>query len=180
LLIATYRSDATALAELLPAEDEIGGLRRHIELALLSDSDCRALAAAVLGAEERLAPVRELLVRQAEGNPFYLEEILRALRDQGALEYNAEAGVWRLASKEVQAVLPPSLQGLLLDRIDRLPEGSKRLLQIAAVAGRQFPPALLGEVAGSRTFSPEQIEELIRGGFFERSQSTGRYASSTR
>jgi class 3 adenylate cyclase/predicted ATPase len=172
LLIGTYRSDATTVTDALPSREVTpGALRLHLELGPLTEEECRTLAGAIIGTDERQAPVRELLVEQAGGNPFYLEEILRALADQGAI--TPASGGWRLATGSIQAVLPPSLQGLLLDRIDRLPEQRKRLLQIAAVAGRQSPPELVWEIAGEGPAAAGQIDDLIRDGFLERSESTG-------
>ncbi|MGD9894664.1 MAG: adenylate/guanylate cyclase domain-containing protein, partial [Dehalococcoidia bacterium] len=171
LLIGTYRSDATTVADALPSREAlVGAYRLHLELAPLTEGECRTLAGAIIGDDEQMMPVRELLVEQAGGNPFYLEEILRALAEQGAIA-PTDSG-WRLASGPVRAVLPASLQGLLLDRIDRLPEQKKRLLQIAAVTGRQFPPEVVWEIAGEGP-APSEIEELIQDGFLERSESTG-------
>ncbi|MGH2587194.1 MAG: ATP-binding protein, partial [Dehalococcoidia bacterium] len=171
LLIGTFRSEATTVLDALPAEEAAPGARRlHQDLVPLTEAECRALAEAVLGTDERLAPVSDLLVEQAEGNPLYLEEILRALAEQGAI--TPADGGWRLASSSVQAVLPPSLKGLLQDRIDRLPEQRKRLLQIAAVAGRRFPPGLIGEIAGDGADIAGQLDELVRDGFLDLSEST--------
>lgn len=172
LILATYRSDATMMPALTPDRDaDPQSPRRHVALAPLSAAECRVLAEAVLGTSPPLAPVRDLLVEQAEGNPLYLEEILRALADQGAIR-RTPAG-WELGGANVEAVLPPSLQGLLLDRIDRLDEVSKRFLQVAAVAGRQFPLALVTAVSGEADDTAGRVEELIRAAFLERSESTG-------
>jgi adenylate cyclase len=170
LIVGTYRSDATTVTDALPRAEAIGqALREHIDVTPLSTPACQALALAVLGTDERLAPVRELLVAQAEGNPFYLEEILRALAQQGAIAFDGRR--WRLTAESVEAVLPPSLQGLLLDRIDRLPEQQKRLLQIAAVAGRQFRPELVAAIAGEDAAVAEGLDDLVREGFIEAAEA---------
>jgi tetratricopeptide (TPR) repeat protein len=149
----------------------MGAYRLHLELAPLTETECRTLAGAIVGEDEQMTPVRELLVDQAGGNPFYLEEILRTLADQGAIA--PSDGGWRLASGPIRAVIPDSLQGLLQDRIDRLPERKKRLLQIAAVTGREFPPEVVWEIAGEGPAAAGQIDELIQDSFLERSESTG-------
>jgi tetratricopeptide (TPR) repeat protein len=172
LLIGTYRSDATTVADALPSREAlVGAYRLHLELAPLTETECRTLAGAIIGDDDQMKPVRELLVEQAGGNPFYLEEILRTLADQGAIA--PSDGGWRLASGPIRAVVPDSLQGLLQDRIDRLPEQRRRLLQIAAVTGRQFPPEVVWEISGDGPAAADQIDDLIRDGFLERSESTG-------
>src|SRR5262249_30822313 len=75
------------------------------------------------------ASVEHRIIEQAEGNPFFLEELTRAVIEQGDLR------------KEV--VVPDTIQGVLSARIDRLPEAHKRLLQTASVLGREFAPRLL-------------------------------------
>jgi predicted ATPase len=75
------------------------------------------------------AHLEQRILEQAEGNPFFLEEMTRAVMEQGARQ---------------QAVLvPDTIQGVLSARLDRLPEAHKRLLQTASVLGREFSPQLL-------------------------------------
>ena len=76
------------------------------------------------------------LIARAEGNPFYIEEIIRMLIDAGALAQRN--GQWQIASDlNVQAV-PDSLQGIIMARIDRLLDEARRTLQLASVVGRTF------------------------------------------
>ncbi len=88
----------------------------------------------------------QVIVERAEGNPLYLEEFLGALVDGGGLERPQET--WTLTVKAAN-LLPPALENLLVARIDRLPEGARRLAQVAAVCGRTFPVRVLGHVAES-------------------------------
>ena len=75
---------------------------------------------------------------RAEGNPFYLEEILRSLIDEGAIVQEEATGRW-LATRDVAEIaIPDTLQGVLLARIDRLQEETKRVLQMASVIGRDL------------------------------------------
>jgi class 3 adenylate cyclase/predicted ATPase len=75
------------------------------------------------------ASLELVIIEKAQGNPFFLEELTRAVIEQGDLQ------------KEV--VVPDTIQGVLSARIDRLPEAHKRLLQTASVLGREFSPRLL-------------------------------------
>jgi predicted ATPase len=88
---------------------------------------------------------RRTIAERAEGNPLYLEELLRALVDGGGLERRQ---AWTLTVKAAN-LLPPALENLLVARIDRLPEGPRRLAQVAAVMGRTFPVRVLDRVAES-------------------------------
>ena len=87
----------------------------------------------------------EGIVARAEGNPLYLEELLRALLEAGGLE--RQHRTWTTTLKP-SLPLPPALENLLVARIDRLAEGPRRLAQIAAVLGREFPVRVLEHVAG--------------------------------
>ena len=75
------------------------------------------------------APLQQRIIEKAEGNPFFLEELTRAVIEHG--EFQADIAV------------PDTIQGVLSARIDRLPEAHKRLLQTASVLGREFFPRLL-------------------------------------
>ena len=93
--------------------------------------------------------VRELPARIAErteGNPFFAEEVVQSLIEDGSLE--GERGAYRLARPLDQVPLPPTVQSVLAARIDRLPEREKRVLQAASVVGREFPGPLAGQLAG--------------------------------
>lgn len=88
----------------------------------------------------------EPILQRAAGIPYYLEEILRMLIDDGAIQW-AE-GRWQLAPQaDLQAwSVPETLQGLILARFDRLEPGQRRVLQVASVIGREFSLALLAGV----------------------------------
>jgi class 3 adenylate cyclase len=120
---------------------------RAVELALqpLSDSGAANLLATLLpGVLDDEA--RAEIVRRAEGNPLYVEELLRTLIDGGGL---VRRRTWTLEPGAAARLLPPALENLLVARIDALSEGARRLAQLAAVVGRTFPVAVLEHVAGS-------------------------------
>jgi predicted ATPase len=95
---------------------------------------------------DRLEPAtRTGLLREAEGNPLYLVELARAFLD-GALEERGRTWTVTVGTHEL---LPPSLENLLVARIDRLVDEPRRLAQIAAAIGRTFPVTVLERVAGS-------------------------------
>jgi class 3 adenylate cyclase len=97
------------------------------------------------------------IVARAEGNPLYLEELLRALLEGGGLERRHRTWTTNLTPS---LLLPPALETLLVARIDRLADGPRRLAQIAAVLGREFPVRVLEQVAEEST--GDDLAELLR------------------
>ncbi len=95
----------------------------------------------ILGSEVD-AVTRMGLVREAEGNPLYVEELARAFLE-GGLEPRGRT--WTVTVRA--DLLPPALENLLVARIDRLPAGARQLAPTAAAIGRTFPVAVLEEVA---------------------------------
>lgn len=117
-----------------------------VELALspLAPEDSRQLVANLLEIEALPDVVRDAILKKSEGNPFFVEEVIRMLIDTGGII--SKDGHWE-AGKSIESVeIPDNLQSLLLARIDRLPEESKRTLRIAAVIGRQFSVNVLEQV----------------------------------
>ena len=99
----------------------------------------------LLGSDPGLDTLKRLLIQRTEGNPLFLEESVRALVETSAL--TGARGDYKLA-RELPAIhVPGTVQAILTARIDRLPPDEKRLLEIAAVIGKDFPLALLLAVA---------------------------------
>src|SRR2546423_3041310 len=94
-----------------------------------------------MGDGAELAPLKRLLIDQTEGNPFFLEEAVRTLVETGALA--GERGAYRLMTDVPSIRVPATVQSLLTGRIDRLSPEAKRLLQAAAVVGKDVPVVLL-------------------------------------
>jgi class 3 adenylate cyclase/predicted ATPase len=113
------------------------------------------LLATLLGNDESLASLRQLLIQRTEGNPFFIEESIRTLVESKLLV--GERGNYRLAGPIESTQVPATVQAVLAARIDRLPPEEKRLLQSAAVIGKDVPLSLLQAIA-------DQSEEDLRGG----------------
>jgi tetratricopeptide (TPR) repeat protein len=109
----------------------------------------------LLGADRTIEPLTPILIERTEGNPFFLEETVRALVETKALV--GERGAYRLAKVLTEIQVPPTVQAILAARIDRLSPEDKRLLQSAAVIGKDVPLALLAAIVAERE------EELRRG-----------------
>jgi tetratricopeptide (TPR) repeat protein len=97
----------------------------------------------LLGDDRALAPVRGLVIERTEGNPFFMEEMVEALFEEGVLARN---GSIRLVKSLTEVKVPATVQGVLASRIDRLPPAEKELLQTVSIIGREFPVALVRRV----------------------------------
>ncbi|MEP7058076.1 MAG: adenylate/guanylate cyclase domain-containing protein [Caldimonas sp.] len=115
----------------------IGGRQRRVDLAPLDRRASRELAHALMRKLPDIpAALRDLVTGAAEGNPFYMEELVRMLIDQGAI---ATGETWSLQAQALQATrLPPTLTGVLQARLDGLPAAEKLALQQASVIGPVF------------------------------------------
>src|SRR5499426_1714880 len=100
----------------------------------------------LLGRNADLAPLKELLIRRTEGNPFFVEESVRSLVEAGVLV--GEKGAYRPGLRIDEIRIPSTVQNVVADRIDRLPLEEKRVLQTAAVIGVIVPFSLLQAVTG--------------------------------
>src|SRR5262245_52799986 len=117
----------------------------ELKLDALAPADAGELLRALLGDARAIRPLRELLIQRGSGNPFFLEEIVRALVETKALV--GEPGAYRLVGELDALHVPPTIQALLAARIDRLPLDEKLLLQSASVIGSDVPQALLEAIA---------------------------------
>jgi len=142
---------------------------RHTDLWLdpLSADESKTLVGNFLHVEVSSAELRERILDHAEGNPFYVEEIIRSLIDSGAIAHDGTTGRWHMTQEVEDIAIPDTLQGVLTARIDRLEEGTKRVLQVASVTGRIFPYRLLAAVVKEEReldarLSTLQQEEMVR------------------
>ena len=95
----------------------------------------------LLGTDPSVQPLATLLTARTAGNPFFLEESVRTLVENGALV--GEAGAYHLIGQVDDVKVPSTVQAVLAARIDRLAAGDKRLLQTAAVIGKELPRGIL-------------------------------------
>jgi class 3 adenylate cyclase/tetratricopeptide (TPR) repeat protein len=129
---------------------------RQLRIDPLPPDSADELLDVLLGSDTALTALRQLLIARTEANPLFLEESVRALVETGALA--GERGAFRLASPVEQLQIPATVQAILAARIDRLAPETKRLLQAAAVIGKDVPMPLLLAIAD--TPEPEVRAEL--------------------
>jgi class 3 adenylate cyclase len=128
------------------ARELFGDALGELRIEPLSEKHSRDLVANLLEIESLPDTVRQLILNRAEGNPFFVEEVVRMLIEGGVIERRDER--WVATSEVGSVAIPETLHGLLLARIDQLPEEAKRSLRVAAVIGRQFPVRVLERVLG--------------------------------
>jgi tetratricopeptide (TPR) repeat protein len=121
----------------------------------LPPESAEELLQTLLGADPGLTELKQRLVVQAQGNPFFLEESVRTLVETRVLV--GDRGAYRLAKPLERMQVPSTVQAILAARIDRLPPEEKHLLQAAAVIGEEVPFPLLQAIA-------EEPEEALRRG----------------
>ena len=137
LLLVTYRPEYEALW--------LRG-RTHDQLRLmpLASDTVDELLAEVLGTDPGLRALATRIRERAGGNPFFVEEVVHSLADEGSLE--GQRGAHRLVKPVDELAIPPTIQGVVAERIDRLKDGQKEVLQMAAVIGREFSQQLLEKI----------------------------------
>jgi class 3 adenylate cyclase len=126
----------------------IGGANYHqLSLSPLSDEACRDLLRDLLGSDPSLGDLAQRICERTEGNPFFIEEIVRALASSGSL--TGQHGAYRSSAALDTLALPATVQSLLAARLDRLGEHAKQVLQAAAVIGNEFDEPLLAAVGAA-------------------------------
>ena len=150
----------------------------RLALQPLSGEETAWLAAAMVGAERFPPEVQRLIADKAEGNPFFIEEVTKCLLETGALVRAGDG--FALGRPASEIVVPDTIHGLIMARIDRLGDGPKRAIQVASVIGREFAVRLLQRAAGlgeglERLMGEHRSLELIYGCTHVAVEATGVY-----
>jgi predicted ATPase len=102
--------------------------------------------------------LKSLIVKKAEGNPFFVEEVVKSLQEVGAIRREGER--YLLARRLEEIFVPDTIQDVIMARIDRLDEAAKKTLQLASVIGREFTRRLLDRIADIRDRTEGILREL--------------------
>lgn len=129
LLVVTARPELLDQRPGWPAEGSL------VRLEALAAAEAEQLLGALLGGDCP-APIRELIAQRAEGNPFFVEELIATLAGRGVLA--RRNGGWSFGELPPDLFVPDTVQAVLAARIDLLPRAEKAALQTAAVIGRVF------------------------------------------
>ena len=150
LLLVNYRPEY---------HHEWGNRTRYTQLRLdpLEGQSADEMLQALLGGDASLQSLKRLIIDKTEGNPFFMEEIVRALVEQGVLVRN---GATRLTKSLTEIHVPPTVHGILASRIDALPASEKDLLQTLAVIGKNIPLNLVKHITAS---PDDRLEPVLKG-----------------
>ncbi len=159
ILISRQLERKTVLSSLVKTARKDEALLVDIQLQALSDTEGQRLTNRIITeSTDKAEAVKKRIAERAEGNPLYVEEIIRMLIDQRKLE--KINGTWRViaGAEELLQKVPGSLKGLVLARYDELPDTLRRTLYQAAVLGTSFPMDLLAQM--KRVTSKNMAEQL--------------------
>jgi class 3 adenylate cyclase/tetratricopeptide (TPR) repeat protein len=156
LLLVNYRPEYN---------QQWGNKTQYTQLRLdpLGKESADEMLSALTGDAPELGPLKRLVVERTQGNPLFIEELLEALFDEGVLVRNGAVKVTRPLS---QLKIPPTVQGIVASRIDRLPPDAKGLLETLAVIGSEFPVALVRHVVQLPDDRLDGLLEVLQAGEF--------------
>ena len=136
----------------------------RLRLETLGEDSADEMLSAMLGDTRALFPLKELIVTTTGGVPFFMEETVQALFDEGALK--RQNGAVMLVRPLDSLKIPPTVQAILAARIDRLHNDEKNLLQTLSILGREFVLSLARAVAGKSKDELERLLERLQQGEF--------------
>jgi len=131
----------------------------EILLEPLAPAETRVLTRGLLESEDAPDELFSFIQEKTEGNPFYVEEVLNSLIEEGVLEH--EYGRWRLTSRLGDFDVPATVEGVIAARLDRQHPHSRRLLQEASVIGRTFLLQILREITERDVSVDERLTALV-------------------
>lgn len=130
---------------------------RQINMPPLPPTQAAILLQEHFGSDSSLALLGRNIIERAQGNPFFLEELINALVERG--DFEGERGAYRLKGGADSIPLPSTVQAVVAARIDRLEDGAKKVLEVASVIGREISIPILDLVTG---LNPNELSEATR------------------
>src|SRR5262249_44605198 len=160
LLVCVYRPDPEHKVWHLAGHAARRCADRYTEIQLreLTPEQSRRLVTSLLRIQDLPATVADLILDKAQGNPFFVEEVVRALIDTGVVYRDGEH--WRARVVIDEMAVPANIQSVILSRVDRLQADAKRVLQSASVIGRVFRRRILAHVTQHQTDIDRLLWEL--------------------
>jgi class 3 adenylate cyclase/tetratricopeptide (TPR) repeat protein len=130
----------------------------HLSLGQLDDEESVALLENLLQGASLPVELQKLIAGKAEGNPFYIEEVTKALVEAGVMARTN--GTYQLRRPVEEIRIPANIQEVVLSRIDRLQREAKRAIQLASVIGREFTARLLDRISDLEAKLSEVLGQL--------------------
>lgn len=159
LLIMLSRESTPTIDQFMgKIESDYGKQYSKLELLPLSDLGTFSLISNILKIENLPQNIRDEIFRKSQGNPFYVEELVRSFIESGYLVKENDA--WILTADSETLSIPESLTSLLMTRLDQLDEKSKRVAQSASVIGREFLFPILDCINDPNVILSESLSTL--------------------
>jgi class 3 adenylate cyclase/tRNA A-37 threonylcarbamoyl transferase component Bud32/tetratricopeptide (TPR) repeat protein len=136
------------------------GYFTEILLQPLDDHQSELLIRKLLKTRTLQPQITSLVYKQTEGNPLYMEEIIRSLFDEGII--TLEEGRARVSEKLSSGIIPGSINDMLMSRIDKLDEDTRMLVKVASVIGRHFFLKILLHILGAEMDVRHILDQLVR------------------
>lgn len=138
MIVATYRPE---YRNSFPEHSFV----TRLTLQQLNDEESLEMASRILAATHLPDELKKLVLEKVEGNPFFLEEMIKSLLERGVLRQNGRT--YEVVRTFSWSDVPDAVQDVIMSRIDRLEESPRKALQLASVIGREFPVNLLETIA---------------------------------
>lgn len=164
LFVCTYRPYRRGPAEEMRAILEADYPQRYLLITLrpLTEQQSDQLVKDLLDIDDLPPGLRRSILRKTEGNPFFVEEVVRSLMDSGAVIRDETGTRWNAATQLQDIAIPDNVQSLLLARVDRLEREAREILQLAAVIGRSFQHRILKRLVDTAVGLEKQLDVLQR------------------
>jgi predicted ATPase len=168
-LICSFRPHRQAPSWQLKVEADANHHHLYSEIILqpLSEAQCAELITYLLGGSELPNALLASIFERSVGNPFFIEEVLRTLQENGTLapEKRSDNGqirsTWNVTRDVAAFDIPENLRALLAARIDRLSDDVQQTLQLASIIGRTFYHSVLAAVAVEGMYEPAHLDEHL-------------------
>lgn len=165
ILVERSEESANTLRLKQSIQNNYQDIFHEIKLSLLSRVVSRQLCEKMLKVEEiKMPTVIEKIVSRAGGNPFFLEEMIKALIDMDLISFDSKTNTWKV-KEEVQ--IPETLSAVVLSRLDRMDEGVREIVKHASVVGRSFFYKILQEMINNRDSLDEKLNLLLQMEIFK-------------
>jgi predicted ATPase len=160
MLVCVHRPERKHRVWQLSNQAQRKCLERYTEVPLqkLRDAESRRLVQELLAIEDLPDSVRDMILRKSEGNPFFIEEVIRSLIERGLVYHEDDR--WKAKEDILELEVPDTIQSVILARVDRLEAEAKYVLQCASVIGRLFKHRLLEHLTQKQRELDRYISEF--------------------
>jgi class 3 adenylate cyclase/tetratricopeptide (TPR) repeat protein len=138
--------------------EAMGELYQEVKLKDLSPEETQLMVISLLKAEGIPLPLKQFIQERVGGNPFYVEEVVNSLIDSGNLVQTQ--GGWQFTGSINEITVPPTIQGVIMARLDRLDTRAKEILQEASVIGRTFYQEILESITALKEPIDQHLQRL--------------------